>query len=247
MRRTAVILLVLIFSPLSAEGGPPLLTSDTGTPDVGHWEINVGFIVEKRESEIRYQTPDLDMNYGLTERIQLTLEIPWILLQENGADTKNGLGNSTAGFKWRFLDDKDLGISASIFPQIEFNNPWSSSSDQGISDKGTQYLLPVELAKTFGKLGLNLELGYTVKDKLDDEWFYGFFAGYAPSDRVELLAEIHGTSKSNLPKHDLVFNLGTRYKLSDHYVFLFSAGRGIYNSVGNDAEFLSYLGIQFLF
>jgi hypothetical protein len=97
--------------------------------DVGHWEINVGFIVEKRETETRYQTPDLDMNYGLTDRIQLTLEVPWVLLHEDGGDTKNGLGNSTAGAKWRFFDDKDRGISASIFPQIEFNNPGSSSSD----------------------------------------------------------------------------------------------------------------------
>ncbi|MEN6440709.1 MAG: hypothetical protein ABFD97_19225 [Syntrophobacter sp.] len=90
MIRIAITFLILIVSPLTALGWPPLLTSDTSTQDVGHWEINVGFIVEKRETETRYQMPDLDMNYGLTDRIQLTLEVPWILLHENGGDTKTG-------------------------------------------------------------------------------------------------------------------------------------------------------------
>lgn len=247
MRRIAIAFLILIISPLAAQSGPPLLTSDTGTPDVGHWEVNVGYIVEMRETETRHQTPDLDINYGLTDRIQLTLEVPWIVLREDGGDTKNGLGNSTAGVKWRFLDDKHRGVSASIFPQIEFNSPGSSSSDRGLSDKGTQYILPVQLAKTWGAFGLNLDLGYSVREKLKDEWVYGFFASYAASERIELLAEVHGTSEKNLREHDLVFNLGTRYKLSDHYVLLFSAGRSICNSGVEETRFLSYLGIQLLF
>ncbi len=247
MRRIAIAFLILIVSPFSALGGPPLLTSDTGTPDVGHWEINVGFIVEKREAETRCQTPDLDMNYGLTDRIQLTLEVPWIQLHENGGDTKNGLGNSIAGAKWRFFDDKDRGLSASIFPQIEFENPESSSADRGLTDKGMQYLLPVQLAKMCGPFGVNLELGYIFKEKLEDEWLYGLAASYALSEKIELVGEVFGTSQKDFKSHDLVFNLGTRYKLSDHYVLLLSAGRSIFNSGVEEAQFLSYLGIQFLF
>jgi hypothetical protein len=110
-----------------------------------------------------------------------------------------------------------------------------------------QYLLPVELAKVFGFFGLNLELGYIVKEKLEDAWYYGLSGSYELSNKIELVGEVFGTSQIDSKAHDLVFNLGTRYKLTDHYVLLFSAGRGIYNSGVEEARFLSYLGIQSLF
>ncbi|MBF0549726.1 MAG: hypothetical protein HQK60_04250 [Deltaproteobacteria bacterium] len=99
MRRAVALILFLLFVPGDSivYAGPPILTSDTGTPDVGTWEINLGFIVEKRQTETRYQTPDLDMNYGLTDSIQLNLEVPWVVLHETDGDTKNGLGKSDAG------------------------------------------------------------------------------------------------------------------------------------------------------
>ncbi|MEN6439232.1 MAG: hypothetical protein ABFD97_11705 [Syntrophobacter sp.] len=45
-----------------------------------------------------------------------------------------------------------LAASTSIFPRIEFENPGSSSADRDLTDKGMQYLLPVQLAKACGPL-----------------------------------------------------------------------------------------------
>ena len=41
-RACATLLLVLLFVPLDlfAQGGPPLVTDDPGTPGNGNWEIN---------------------------------------------------------------------------------------------------------------------------------------------------------------------------------------------------------------
>ncbi len=249
MRSLAISLLVLFISPLCvyAQGGPPLLTDDPGTPGPGKWEINVAFTTEKHHEETRFETPLLDMNYGIGERHQLKFEIPWVVLDERGEETKNGLGNSLAGWKWRFMDEKECGISTSIYPQIEFNNPGSSSADRGLADKGWQFLLPIQAAKTFGKFGLNLEFGYIIKEKLEDEWLYGLAASYELSEKFELIGEVFGTGQRDFNQHELVFNVGTRYKFTEKRILLFAIGRGLENTGVSEAQLLSYLGIQFLF
>jgi hypothetical protein len=249
MRSAAIAVLILVMSPLLAlaQGGPPLITDDPGTPGPGRWEINLAFTTEKGHGETRFETPLLDVNYGWGERHQFKLEIPWVVLSERGEETKNGLGNTRLGWKWRFLDEKESGISVSMYPQLEFNNPGSSSADRGIAEKGTQLLLPLQAAKGFGPFGVNVELGYTIRDSSDDELIYGVAFSYEVSDRMELLGELFGTSVVNLKEHQLLFDLGTRYKLTDHYVLLFSAGRDIESTGVNETQFRSYLGIQFLF
>ena len=76
-----------------AQGGPPLITDDPGTPGDGNWEINLAFTAEKRKTERLYESPILHINYGLGERIQLKYEVPWLILDESGKHTKTGLGN----------------------------------------------------------------------------------------------------------------------------------------------------------
>ncbi len=241
--------MLLVVGPawVFAQGGPPLLTDDPETPGSGNWEINAAFTVEKRSGETLFATPLLDVNYGLGERHQLKFEIPWLVLTEADRGTKNGLGNSLVGWKWRMADEKELGFAFSIYPQIEFNNAGSSSADRGLVDKGTDILLPVEFAKEFGPLGVNLEFGYSFRERHNDEWLYGLALSYALSDRLELLGEIHGTGAKELRHHELVFNLGARWKFSEHYVLLASVGRGVIAQAGDEPQLLSYFGIQFLF
>ena len=131
-------ILAIVLSGLSgpaalAQGGPPLRTDDPGTPGDGNWEINIAFTVESLEDETELEVPLLDINYGVGDAIQLKFELPWIILHEDGEGTKHGLGNSTLGVKWRFLDEDPDGLSMSVYPQFEFKNP-TSSGDRGIVD-----------------------------------------------------------------------------------------------------------------
>jgi hypothetical protein len=43
-----------------AQGGPPLLTNDPGTPGNGNWEINIGVMPVLRHDANQYQLPQLD-------------------------------------------------------------------------------------------------------------------------------------------------------------------------------------------
>ena len=47
-----------------AQGGPPMLTDDPGTPGDGHWEINIATLSDHSGDTWTYALPLLDINYG---------------------------------------------------------------------------------------------------------------------------------------------------------------------------------------
>jgi len=112
--------------PAAAQGGPPFITNDPGTPGDGNWEINIMAYSERHPAARIFNAPILDLNYGVGSRIQLTYEVPYLVVGTDGGPTRSGLGKSVAGVKWRFYDSDEKELSISIFPQLEFNNPDSS-------------------------------------------------------------------------------------------------------------------------
>lgn len=73
-----------------AQGAPPLLTNDTGTPGNGNWEINLGVMPILRQHQDVFQVPQIDINFGLGNRVQLTYEIPFVLQNATGEPTQTG-------------------------------------------------------------------------------------------------------------------------------------------------------------
>jgi hypothetical protein len=238
---------LVLFSGL-AQAGPPLLTSDTGTPGDGHWEINVGLSLERTLSQTKVAVPLLDFNYGLGEKIQLKYEVPWIFSNPDGDEAKNGIGNSALGLKWRFLDEDRLGIAMSVYPQVEFNTA-SSSVDKGVVDKGTKFILPIEIERKIGAVNVTGELGYIFDPENENQWIYGLAFGYQISKDFEWVGEIFGGASSNLEwaTNDLVFNLGFRWKLNQWLSLNTSAGRSLHSVTGNEKMLLFYTGLQFAF
>ena len=100
---------------MQAQGGPPFRTDDPDTPGNRHWEINFGFIGDRNPGSGAYQIPDVDINYGLGDRIQLKFELP-VALQETRSQPASpaapavegtvigGIGESLLGVKWRFYE-----------------------------------------------------------------------------------------------------------------------------------------------
>ncbi len=229
-----------------AVGGPPLATDDPGTPGAGKWEINLEFTMEQGPSERSYEVPVLDINYGLGERIQLKFEIPWVVLDEDDEPVKSGLGNSAFGIKWRFLDEDRDGVAMSVYPQFEFNSS-TSSADRGIVDPGTEFLHPLEVVRSWGNFGINVELGYAFREEDEDEWVYGVALGYEFSERFESMVEVHGTALQDFQEAHLLINLGARWHVNDRISILGSAGGSIHGPEDDEVQFLGYFGIQLKF
>jgi hypothetical protein len=246
LRTLSILVLATLAFALPLRAGPPLLTDDPDTPGPGHWEINVATAFENADSEWEWGLPILDINYGIGEHIQLKYEIPWIVMDLEGEDAKSGIGNSEFGIKWRFLDEDRHGIAMSTYPQIAFNTR-SSSVDRGLVDDGSEFVLPFQIAKTFGPVLVFAEAGYAWLEHGSDEWIYGIAAEYEVSESLALLAEIFGGAEEGFHNDGYLFNVGFKYHFDENIALMGSAGRSLQEPKGEEEHLLSYLGFQFTF
>jgi len=240
------VMLAALSLPSAAQGGPPFITDDPGTPGDGNWEINVAAYAERHPDERIYNAPILDMNYGLGDRIQLKYQVPYLVDGVNDGPTRSGLGQSLAGVKWRFYENPEKGLEISTYPQLEFNNP-TSSLERGLVANGTRFYLPIEITKKVGPLVVNPEIGYWFADKAGAAWASGVVVGREVSQRLELDGELYATANTNGSDHWNTFDGGGRYKLGEHFVLLFMAGRSFRGPASGQPQFFGYLGMQFLF
>ena len=234
------LVLVLAPAPLRAQGGPPLFTDDPGTPGAGNWEVNVALTLDRVPGASTWGTPLVDANYGWGERVQLKLEVPWVVLSSDSG-TKNGLGNPLFGVKWRFLDEETAGVAVSTYPQYGFNL-LTSSAERGLADEDPHFLFPVSAAKTLGPVAINLEAGHVFRRGSAGEWVWGVALGHT-FGAVEALAEIFGTHGEEPDWRDVTVNFGGRVPLSAGSTLLASAGWSVSDGEGQRHAFL-YVGVQ---
>jgi len=237
LRRVAALLLALGAGAAGAEGGPPLLTDDPGTVEPGHWEINLAWTAQ-RSADARYdEAPLIDINYGLNDTTQLKFEMPWAV--ETGRGT-NGFGAAIAGVKWRFVDQGEYGWLVSTYPQAAFMPPGLHHAAS--AESGVTWLLPIQVQRDFGAFDAGFDIGRTLAHA-GDGWFGGIDVGRKVSERVELMAELHDETTDG-DGHELVFDIGTRAKLSAHLTLLASLGTDVENTGGPRNDVVSYLGLQ---
>ncbi len=244
----ALALLAAVLAPWSArgQGGPPMITDDPGTPGNGKWEINIPFAFEHRPNESSLDAPGLDLNYGLGEHIQLTFQTAVGLLKQSDHGLVGGLGGLEAALKWRFLDEEQAGFAMSTFPRLLFNAV-QSSVRRGLADDGTRFQIPVEFAKAIGPFGVGAEFGPLVSNVSRGEWLYGLIGGVHVSKTTELMAELHGNSRTNFTRDTLLVNVGFRHELSAQCVWIASLGHEIRTPESEPFALVGYCGVQLLF
>jgi len=231
--------------PACAQGGPPYLTNDPGTPGNANWEINIASMQTIARGVSSYQTPQIDLNFGVGDRIQLTYEVPYVLQTRSGQPTQGGWSNGYPGVKWRFLDQGEDGWQLSAFPQVE-TGASQLAEQRGIAEPGPRYLLPLEVAKKIGSLNFDFEAGYYVAGHGPKERILGFVVGRPLTERLELDAEIYDDRAEDSMPHATTLDFGGRYKLRTGVIALFMAGRSVNGFSDGQPQFMSYVGIQFL-
>src|ERR1700691_3596653 len=179
--------------PVLAQGGPPFYTNDPGTPGHLNWEINLGYMPFYYNNQSVSDVPDVDINFGIGDRIQLTYESAWLRVQNPGSATKFGLNQSNFGVKWRFRDPGEEGLKISIFPQVFLNNP-GDAVRRGITPASDTYLLPVEFSKKVGPVDVNYEIGYQFVHNGPNGWLTGLVIGHDFSPKLEGDMELYNQS-----------------------------------------------------
>ncbi len=241
----AAVLVALSTTLASAQGGPPYYTNDPGTPGHLNWEINVGYMPFYFQGQSISHTPDLDINFGVGSRVQLTYENAWLRVKSQGSDAKFGLGQSNPGVKWRFYDAGEGHLSVSMFPQFFLNNP-NDAVRRGITPASQTFELPFEFSDKLGPLDVDFELGYDVVHKGPNGWIGGLVVGRDITHKLELDAELYNEGTFHPSQNQPSIDFGGRYKIHSPIIFLFMAGRSLRPSSSNQTYFLGYFGVQFL-
>jgi hypothetical protein len=242
----ALMICVLAAHDARAQGGPPMITDDPGTPGNGKWEINIATTLDRLPHEQSWGLPALDLNYGLGERIQLTLQTSFIVLKRSAHGPIGGWGETEAAVKWRFLDEKTNGFSVSMFPRVLFH-VLPSSVRRGLVDDGTRVQCPVQVARKFGAVDLDFEFGPVVSSVGRSEWLYGIVGGTDVTKTTELMAELHGRARTSFTRDVLTVNVGIRKKLTDQAILIASLGHEVRTPADQPLAFIGYCGVQLLY
>lgn len=223
-----------------------MITDDPGTPGNGHWETNLAITFARRSNEWLLEAPALDLNYGLGDHIQLTLQSANVLLKRSDHGPIGGLGSVEAAVKWRFLDEETSGFAMSTFPRVIFN-PLRSSVRRGLADDGTRVQTPVQIARKFGPLALDGEFGPVLGSVGRSEWLYGIVAGFDLAKTTTVMAELQGTSRTDFSRDVLTVNFGLRQTLSDSAILITSLGHNIRAPGDQALAVIGYFGVQLLY
>jgi hypothetical protein len=228
-----------------AQGGPPFLTNDPGTPGDANWEINLGSMQSLARGGSAYQVPQLDINLGLGDRIQLTYEIPYALQDSAGQALHGGWGNAFSGVKWRFLDQGEQGWQLSTFPQIETGvSAHAQLTGIGIPDRA---ILCRWRSRERSARSSSMWKPATTFLRMDRRSASSVLSpagqspgGWSSTPKSTMTAPMAPCRMS--PR----FDLGGRYQLLPGVIALFMGGRSLNGFADGQPEFFGYLGVQVL-
>lgn len=238
-------LLVLGSSFVLAQGGPPYYTNDPATPGKMNWEINFAYMPFLYSGRSISHTPDVDINFGVGDRIQLTYESAWLRVHNPSGPVKYGLEQDQLGVKWRFYDSGEHGKAFSIFPQLSVNNP-NHSVRRGITPPGASLILPVEFRKKFGPVDVNAEAGYNLVHLGPDGWLTGLVVGHDFTKKLEVDSEFYAAGTFHRSDAQPTIDVGARYRMHRPFILLLMAGRGVEPARNNQPYFVGYFGVQIL-
>ncbi len=258
------------FSPCAAaQGGPPFRSDDPDTPGNRNWEINVVLMGNRNPSEGSYATPNIDINYGLGNRIQLKYELPLNIQESRGPSghVAAGLGNSLFGLKWRLYSHhprtegpdrarkKESNFAVSIYPQLVLSNP-TPSVRREIVEPGPQFLVPAEANARIGPLRISGEVGYWFTNQdVPSSWIRGLIVGHEFGNKTELALEFYdeaatrGVDDKDATRQSTL-GIGCRTPLArDRSVwFIGMVGRSLVpvTRTNGQPSWIASLGLQFL-
>jgi hypothetical protein len=237
-------LLVAVARVALGQGGPPMITDDPGTPGNRKWENNFAITFEHRSGETTYEVPEIDLNYGVGDHIQLTLQTAPVLSKQSGHGLIGGIGGTEAAVKWRFLDEATSGVDMSMFPRIIFNVA-QSSVRRGLAEDGTRFQIPFEAAKTFGRWHLGVEIGARASTVGRSEWLDGIVCGFDLTKPTMLMAELHDESRMNFSRDVLILNFGLRHEFTETCILIVSMGHELRSP--EPTALIGYFGMQFVY
>ena len=237
----------LLLISASASGQIPFYTDDADTTPQRKFHLEFfnehDWLQESARPGIRQNTSNFSLNYGLTDRIELGVNIPYIkIFNERSALPRNlsGVGDMQFGLKARLRDEREGSCLPAVSVVFYVEAPTGSTRKQigsGLVDYWLYGVLQKRLTKrTTGRLngGIlfagNDSTGLIGISQVRGQVFTGNASlARAFTPKLTLGAEVFGgvTNNFNLSRGQLEFQIGGSYTVRENFAVTFGllAGR----------------------
>ncbi|MBE9610122.1 transporter [Chitinilyticum piscinae] len=194
----------LIVVSLLAISGGAFAYDDAGTTGAGNVDLEIATekAVVKADAH-RSWTTALTASYGLSEELDLSASLPYVDSRSGGADSAaaRGIGDISAGFKWRFLEQEEgLSLALSANAVLPTANP---NKGLGNDRLGADATLIAEYA--LGDVTLYGNAGYVFNNnKAGDRnhlWTAAIAAEYAFSEQFAANVELASQRNASKENH----------------------------------------------
>jgi hypothetical protein len=241
--------LIIAATPLCASAaiaGPPMVTDDTGTAAPGVLEIIVYAAGESRDAGESVQGPALDLAYGLSDTVEVSLTIPRQRAKDAGEASVTGWGEAIAGVKWRFHEGANTAIAVAPSLSIPLSR---SSTIFGLVEDTTVFSAPLLASIALGRWEFTGNVGYSISSSSLDAISVATSAGYSLTPDFRLLAEVWGVDfvDDGASEGFLNWRLGMEWGLTKRVTLLAAYGGGVWTQLDEVDELNEdyFIGFQY--
>lgn len=234
---------VLFAGPVAA--GPPFVTDDPEPVQFGHWEVNTAFSQTWGHGSASAAMPGIDINYGVLPGVQLHVQ-PRYSRERSGAERLFGIDDTEVGVKYRFfnIEKPDASLMIGVYPLLQVP---TGNKKLGPGRNTIPVFLPLWIQGTSARLTVYGGAGYRVNQGPENRnsVYTGATALYKLAQRIQLGGELFHETRTTVSGAGVTgFNVGGSYSLAEDYNILFSAGRTLQSTDGNQRSV--YVGLQVL-
>ena len=210
------VMLIFILSLNFVYAGRPIATEDIGVAGKGIFELEISWDRFQWGGSVHDDLYSIVVNYGLTDRLQIGTELPYLSLQSPNFSIMHGISDIIFSAKYLMINESRKYPGLAVLGAIKTN---SGNAPKGLGSGNLDYGLVLSTTKSINRLAIHAMAGYFVTETLDDFISYGIGIEFLVSSRLNLAAEIIGDSFVELPVSDPVMGLiGFSYAFSNTFV-----------------------------
>jgi len=237
---------LLVGTPAFVQAAPPLDTDDADVAVKDTFEIYAGYDYEAAGGTITRQVPTIELDYGLIDRVELSLEVSYL-----SAEGAMGFGDMAVATKWVVFEEKKTLPAIAVEGEWKLHNG-SVSRKLGTGRFDYEFLIPVQ--KTWGKFTgmVNFGLDFIgdpringVTEHRNNVWFVGFAQRYKVNDKTRVLSEVYvqHADEPGTP-NQFAANVGFEREISHGLELQMTMGRSLRESAIGGPDLHVYVGLH---
>ncbi|MFB3895879.1 MAG: transporter [bacterium] len=198
---------------------------DVNSPAAMNLEGGIAFDYINYNSDVDGWVLDGYAKYGITDKWELGLDLPYISISPDVGEDVDGIGDLNVWTKYRFLDESKtcMGLAAGV--NVKLNT--GDEDVVGTNDDTDWTPFIMASFKPAEQFALGAKLGYTFmgEDNTDDEFLYGVWGGYYVKPNFGIVAELYGNTQEG--DDPLMLDAGVTYGVSENVGVTFGGGAGL--------------------